>query len=41
MNETRPKTPPTYEQLRTMAGQELGVSEWTLVDQHRIDQFAE
>ena len=41
MNETRPKTPPTYEQLRTMAGQELGVSEWTLVDQNRIDEFAE
>jgi acyl dehydratase len=40
MSEVRPKTPPTYEQLRTMAGQELGVSEWTTVDQQRIDQFA-
>lgn len=35
------KTPPTYEQLRTMEGQELGVSEWMMVDQSRIDQFAE
>ncbi|RUZ71388.1 MaoC family dehydratase, partial [Mesorhizobium sp. M7A.F.Ca.CA.001.14.1.1] len=35
MNEIRPKTPPTYEQLRTMAGLELGVSEWTTVDQNR------
>ena len=41
MTEIRPKTPPTYEQLRTMAGQELGVSEWTTVDQNRINQFAE
>jgi len=41
MTEIRPKTPPSYEQLRTMAGQELGVSEWTTVDQNRIDQFAE
>jgi acyl dehydratase len=41
MSEVRPKTPPTYEQLRTMAGQELGVSEWTTVDQQRIDQFAD
>ena len=32
---------PTFEQLRDMVGQELGVSEWTLVDQTRIDQFAE
>lgn len=35
------RIPPTYEQLRTMEGQELGVSDWTLVDQTRIDQFAE
>jgi acyl dehydratase len=41
MTEVRPKTPPTYEQLRTMSGQELGVSEWTTVDQNRINQFAE
>ena len=41
MTEIRLKTPPTYEQLRTMAGQELGVSEWTTVDQNRINQFAE
>lgn len=41
MTETRPRTPPTFEQLRTMSGQELGVSDWTTVDQQRIDQFAE
>ncbi|MER8462308.1 MaoC family dehydratase [Mesorhizobium sp. M1409] len=41
MTEIRPKTPPTFDQLRTMAGQELGVSEWTTVDQNRINQFAE
>lgn len=35
------KTPPTYEQLRAMTGQELGVSGWVEVDQARIDQFAE
>jgi acyl dehydratase len=34
-------TPPTFEQLREMTGQELGVSGWTLIDQSRIDQFAE
>ncbi|TGV92634.1 MaoC family dehydratase, partial [Mesorhizobium sp. M2E.F.Ca.ET.154.01.1.1] len=41
MTENRPRTPPTFEQLRTMAGQEIGVSDWTTVDQQRIDQFAE
>jgi len=41
MTEKRPKTPPTFEQLRAMAGHELGVSDWTIVDQRRIDQFAE
>jgi acyl dehydratase len=35
------RIPPTYEQLRTMEGQELGVSDWMVVDQARIDQFAE
>ena len=33
--------PPTFEQLRGMIGQELGVSGWTPIDQVRIDQFAE
>ncbi|WP_315919767.1 MaoC family dehydratase [Mesorhizobium sp. SP-1A] len=33
--------PPTFEQLRAMIGQELGVSEWVLVDQARIDSFAD
>ncbi|MBZ9677273.1 MaoC family dehydratase [Mesorhizobium sp. ES1-1] len=41
MTEIRPRTPPTYAELKTMAGQELGVSEWTTVDQNRINQFAE
>ncbi|TIO91400.1 MAG: MaoC family dehydratase, partial [Mesorhizobium sp.] len=27
MTENRPRTPPTFEQLRTMAGQEIGVSD--------------
>lgn len=35
------KSPPTYEELRSMTGQELGVSGWVEVDQARIDQFAE
>lgn len=35
------KTAPTFEELRGMVGQELGASDWILVDQHRIDQFAE
>ncbi|CAM5617457.1 MaoC family dehydratase [Mesorhizobium sp. UC22_110] len=35
------KTPPTYEQLRAMTGQELGFSDWVEVDQTRIDQFAD
>jgi acyl dehydratase len=35
------KIPPTYEQLKAMLGQEIGVSDWTTVDQARIDQFAQ
>lgn len=31
---------PTYEQLKTMVGQEIGVSDWIVIDQTRIDQFA-
>jgi len=34
-------SPPTFEQLRAMVGQELGVSDWTTVDQPRIGQFAD
>jgi acyl dehydratase len=34
-------SPPTFEQLRTMVGQDLGVSPWMMVDQERIDQFAQ
>lgn len=39
MSSTTP--PPTFEQLRAMTGQELGVSEWVLIDQTRIDRFAD
>ncbi len=35
------KSPPTYEQLRAMTGQDLGFSDWVVVDQARIDQFAQ
>jgi acyl dehydratase len=31
----------TFERLKIMAGQELGVSRWFTVDQAKIDQFAE
>ncbi|MEJ6784595.1 MaoC family dehydratase [Aminobacter sp. Piv2-1] len=31
----------TYEDLRAKIGQELGVSDWSLVDQSRIDAFAD
>ncbi|MGF7005087.1 MaoC family dehydratase [Aminobacter sp. BE322] len=31
----------TYEDLRAKIGQELGVSDWVLVDQSRIDAFAD
>jgi acyl dehydratase len=34
------KTPPTFEELRTMIDQEIGVSDWVVVDQERIDEFA-
>lgn len=33
--------PPTFDELRGMIGQELGVSDWVRIDQARIDQFAE
>jgi acyl dehydratase len=31
---------PTFEELRGLVGHELAVSDWKLVDQQRIDQFA-
>jgi acyl dehydratase len=31
----------TFDEFKRMGGQELGVSDWVLVDQDRIDQFAE
>jgi acyl dehydratase len=35
------KTPPTYDELLNMAGQELGLSHWVVVDQSMIQQFAD
>lgn len=32
---------PTFEELRGLVGQELAVSDWLLIDQARIDAFAE
>jgi acyl dehydratase len=32
---------PTFEELRGLVGQELGVSDWVTVSQERIDQFAQ
>ncbi len=31
----------TFEEMRAMIGQEVGVSDWLTVDQHKINQFAE
>ena len=31
----------TFDEMKAMTGQELGVSCWTLIDQSRIDQFAD
>ncbi len=31
----------TLDELKALVGKELGVSEWTLVDQQRIDAFAD
>ena len=31
----------SLEDAKALEGQEVGLSEWTVVDQHRIDQFAE
>ena len=35
------KTPPTFDELLHMAGQELGLSHWVVVDQSMIQQFAD
>jgi acyl dehydratase len=35
------KTPPTFAELLQMAGQELGLSRWVVVDQAMIQQFAD
>ena len=35
------KTPPTFAELQHMAGQELGLSRWVVVDQSMIQQFAD
>ncbi|MCO5065978.1 MAG: MaoC family dehydratase [Rhizobiaceae bacterium] len=37
MGETRP---PTFAELKTMTGQDLSVSDWVVIDQQRIEQFA-
>jgi acyl dehydratase len=31
----------SIEDAKALEGQEVGLSEWTVIDQHRIDQFAE
>lgn len=31
----------SFDELKRLAGREIGVSDWVVVDQHRIDQFAE
>ena len=36
----RRDVPPTFEELRGLIGQELGISDWKTVDQERINQFA-
>lgn len=33
--------PITFDEFKTMVGQELGASGWIVIDQSRIDQFAE
>lgn len=41
MNEVWKKPPITLEAYRSMVGQEIGVSSWHLVDQNRIDVYAD
>ena len=41
MNEVWKKPPITLEAYRSMVGQEIGVSSWHLVDQSRIDVYAD
>jgi acyl dehydratase len=41
MNEVWKKPPVSLEAYRNMVGQEVGVSSWHLVDQNRIDLFAD
>jgi acyl dehydratase len=31
----------TFEEIEAAAGEEIGASEWVLIDQDRVDQFAE
>jgi len=35
------RRPPTFAELKTMVGQNLSVSHWVLIDQERINRFAE
>jgi acyl dehydratase len=41
MNEVWKKPPVTFETYQAMVGHEVGVSSWHLVDQNRIDLFAD
>ena len=36
-----PRIVRTIEDAKALVGQEIGVSDWVLVDQQRIDRFAE
>ncbi len=31
----------SIEDAKALAGEEVGLSDWTVIDQHRVDQFAE
>jgi acyl dehydratase len=33
--------PPTFDELRELLGQKIGISDWAHISQERIDQFAE
>ncbi|MFQ5634042.1 MAG: MaoC family dehydratase [Gammaproteobacteria bacterium] len=39
--DARPRIVATVEEAQSLVGQELGVSDWILIDQDRIDRFAD
>ena len=41
METTSPRTVTTVAQLRELIGQEIGLGQWFLVDQERVNQFAD